>query len=297
MNILDIRPFLTFLIASSAVNGNDELMLGEEQFKIHCVACHQVDQALVGPSLVEVTKLYRKDKDSFVKWCLEPGKKRKEAIQMPSMAHVGKEKLLAIHSYIIQEAKGKKERTSRNQETRKKDLYPLPKTRPLIQRMFIEGAGSAAIAVALPNHELNYTFDAAACRLRFTWKSPDFVDAFPYWRGNGNSKVKIKGKKLYQEKKSILQVGEAKENASPEFLGYTLDTAGIPTFKYRRGAVTFTETITANSNGDGLLRHITTSPPTALILLPSKGIEIISDADSLQLTAEQAKDFTFELKW
>jgi len=55
-------------------------------FQVQCSACHAVDHKLVGPSLVEISGLYRTNPDGFVQWCMKPGRKRLDGIEMPSMA-------------------------------------------------------------------------------------------------------------------------------------------------------------------------------------------------------------------
>jgi cytochrome c551/c552 len=79
-------------------------------FQIQCAACHQVDQMVVGPSLVEIAGIYKNDPDGFVKWCIAPQHKREGVIEMPSMAHLGEPVLRQLHGYILEAAAGKTER-------------------------------------------------------------------------------------------------------------------------------------------------------------------------------------------
>ncbi|GBL29023.1 hypothetical protein EMGBS10_01730, partial [Opitutia bacterium] len=93
------RWFLTPLLALSvafAAAAEDGKLLYEQ----NCAACHLPDQMVVGPSLIEISKLYAKKPKEFVEWAIKPQKKRNNVIEMPSMAHLGEEKLLAIREHI-----------------------------------------------------------------------------------------------------------------------------------------------------------------------------------------------------
>lgn len=225
----------------------------DEAFRIHCSACHAVDRGLVGPSLVEIAGIYRNDVEGFIRWSIEPERKREGAIEMPSMAHVGKPTLRKLHGYILDAAEGKTEL-----ETIGGDPFGVPSElvrRPQVQRMFLPDASPAAIAVALPG-ELSYCFDAGECRLRYVWKG-GFIDAYPYWKGNGSQMAKIDGDVIHRESQFPLQWGgEADGNgegdeAEPEFLGYSLGDDGLPTFRYRRDGITIEETVRPLSEIDG----------------------------------------------
>lgn len=280
----------TLLLGLSTAFAQEEITLGAQQFEIHCKACHQAQQLQVGPSIHEVGTLYRKKPKAFLKWCLNPGKKRAEAIQMPSMAHVGEDNLRAIYAYLMDETKDMKDFKPSKRSRAKSDQYSRAQQRPQVQRMFIKDSGPAAIAVALPQHQLNYTFDAGQCRLRFVWKG-DFIDSWPYWRGNGKAEIEAKGTLLYQEECPPFLVKGKSDPSEARFLGYDLDPNGIPTFRYQRDGVTLEETITSNAKGDGLIRKITTTPSTPLLLEAPEGIEVTKTADST------ASSLSFELKW
>ncbi|MEC9055787.1 MAG: c-type cytochrome, partial [Verrucomicrobiota bacterium] len=59
---------------------------GKTLFAQHCAACHLPDRQLVGPSMVEVSRLYSTRIEEFLAWCKMPVQKRKGVIQMPPMA-------------------------------------------------------------------------------------------------------------------------------------------------------------------------------------------------------------------
>jgi len=123
-----------------------------EAFTTNCQACHLLDQEQVGPSLVAIAKLYpRKKRKDFIKWCVDPGKKRPEMAQMPSMAHIPADQLSAIHTYILSTTKNKSNRVKS-----KEDLYgqsPTAVARPRVTRTFLPETGPASILFALATTE------------------------------------------------------------------------------------------------------------------------------------------------
>ena len=276
------RWFLTPLLALSAAlaSAQDGKLLYEQ----NCAACHLPDQMVVGPSLIEITKLYDKKPKEFVAWAIKPLKKRNGVIEMPSMAHLGEANLLAVHEYMLTASKGLKEKPAVT-----KDPLARPARRPEIQRMFLPNVGPAAIAVALPG-DLNYTFDAGDCRLRTVWRG-DFLDCWAYYKSNGRATATPLGKTLWQ-----LPADESLQKRV-KFLGYSVDAAGLPTFEYERDGAQFREKIIPE--GKTLVRRfeVTTTKPVTLTLDPattcSSGTVL---NNTLTLTPAEAKSFTLTLR-
>lgn len=251
------RIFWVGFLGLGSVWGDEAEMPVATAFQIHCAACHAVDQGLVGPSLVEIAGIYGKDLEGFVKWSLEPQRKREGAIEMPAMGHVGRPTLERIHGYILKAAEGKT-------ELKKSGGDPFGVLRemvrrPQVQRMFLPEASPAAIAVALPGN-LSFCFDAGVGRLRYVWEG-GFIDGYPYWRSNGSSLAKVDGEVVYREGDFPLtweggELGEVKV----KFLGYVIGEDGLPTFRYRRGGHTITERISGVPEGGGLVRKFTITP-------------------------------------
>ena len=256
-----------------------------------------LDQMVVGPSLVEIRGIYNGKPDEFVKWCVAPGKKRQNVIEMPSMVHVGEEGLRAIYGHVMEVSKGVKA-----QEQKKGDPFaasPVQNARPQIQRIFMPDAGPAAIAVAL-DYGTSLCWDAGSSRLRYAWTG-GFIDGYPYWSGNGSSVAKINGTVAYVEGKSPF-AGEA----DAKFLGYSVK-GGLPIFKYMIGATRIEEGYSPVAEGKGFVRSFKLSPaPTAPLVLefPSDtGAEITStkgkmEGSRLTIPAADASSFsiTFSLK-
>lgn len=248
---------------------------GKTLFAQHCAACHLPDRQLVGPSMVEVSRLYSTKLEEFLTWCKMPVQKRKGVIQMPPMAHVGDANLALIHAYVIQASKGVKEIKVKGLDP----FYASPsmRKRPQVQRIFMPEAGPAAIAVAVTD-ELHYCWDAGECRLRYIWKG-DFIDGWTVWRGNGNGFAKIQGEVLLREKKSPLIIPASSD--SPRFLGYSLKD-GLPTFRWRVGKVEVMERISPTANGKALHRSfdVTGSPSVSLKPQESDQMKVFSGASS-----------------
>ena len=248
---------------------------GKTLFAQHCAACHLPDRQLVGPSMVEVSKLYSTRIEEFLAWCKMPVQKRKGVIQMPPMAHVGDANLALIHAHIIQASQGVKEIKVKGLDP----FYASPsmRKRPQVQRIFMPEAGPAAIAVAVTD-ELHYCWDAGECRLRYIWKG-DFIDGWTVWRGNGNGFAKIQGEVLLREKKSPLIIPAS--SGSPRFLGYSLKD-GLPTFRWRVGKIEVMERISPTANGKALHRSfdVKGSPSVSLEPQESDQMGVFSGASS-----------------
>ena len=276
------RWFFTPLLALCATlaSAQDGKLLYEQ----NCAACHLPDQMVVGPSLIEITKLYEKKPKEFVAWSVKPMKKRNGVIEMPSMAHLGEANLLAVHQHMIAAAKGLKEKPAIT-----KDPLARPARRPEIQRMFLPNVGPAAIAVALPG-DLNYTFDAGDCRLRTVWRG-DFLDCWAYYKSNGKAVATPLGMTLWQ-----LPADESLQKRV-KFLGYSVDAAGLPTFEYERDGAQFREKIVAE--GKTLVRRfeVTTTKPVTFTLddATTSSAGIVRN-NTLTLTPAEAKSFTLTLR-
>lgn len=285
---MSFPPLFTTLLGLAA-GGLCLAQSPEEVFAIHCAACHATDYSLVGPSLVEISAIYREDAAGFLAWTLNPGRKRPESVEMPAMAHLGEETITPLHAYILKASAGKSERPAPT------DGPPIATDvrRPQVQRIFLPDASPAAIAVALPG-DLAFCFDAASSRLRYIWKG-GFIDGQAHWKGNGSSLAKIDGGIIYRETAFPLTVigGTASE---PEFKGYRMEQ-GLPVFLHRRDGVEFSETIRPLADGSGVERHFTTSGSHALEVSGISGAVLETSTGGLEISADQAKSFILTLRW
>lgn len=269
---------------------------GAQLFTTNCSACHLPDQMVVGPSLVEIRTLYLDKPDDFLKWCVAPQKKRPNAIDMPSMVHVGDEGLRLIYAHMMKVSVGLKE-----VKAKKGDPYaasPVQAKRPQVQRVFMPNAGPAAIAVALDD-KVSLCWDAGECRFRYAWNG-GFIDGYPYWQGNGSSLAQIVGELQYTEKASpFKEMGEVK------FSGYRMEKE-LPVFQYQVGDKKITETFSALPNGSGFSRIFTVSPIPSnnleLNFLTDDTVEFSSDkgtwvGSKLTLKAADAGAFTVKISF
>ncbi|GAB5561749.1 MAG: hypothetical protein SynsKO_33960 [Synoicihabitans sp.] len=253
--------------AQSAEKGPE--LVAPEAFTLNCNACHLLDQALVGPSLVEIAELYPPaNLDAFIQWCIEPQKKRDQMVEMPSMVHVPKADLVEIYHYIRLATVG---------VTRVKrpvnDPFatsPAKTRRPRVQRTFLPETGPASMVVALPtSQKFNLIWDTDQCRLRYI--SSGEPDSWQYWRSNGNALAEI-GEVCYRESDPLFAAAEVR------FMGYHISAEGMPAFVYRVGENTVTEKIT--TRGDQVVRTFTGSPRLPEYELPR------DQGDQLKISAK-----------
>jgi mono/diheme cytochrome c family protein len=138
-----------------------------------------------------------------------------------------------------------------------KGLVITVKDRPEILRTFMpDNAGTKAIAVGFPGG-LSTVFDAASCRLSYAW-SGAFLDASPVWNNRGGAPANLLGPKFWTSPNGFpwavtdsktppdfskrltdpaygFQLPEDRLYNGPrlvQFQGYSLDSAGQPSFKY-----------------------------------------------------------------
>ena len=274
-------------------------------FEQNCAVCHQLENAkepIVGPSLVEIAHLYKDDLAGFVKWCNEPGQKRKDAIDMPSMVHVGDKNLGEIHAWILEATKGKKFAAHK---VKSGDLYGLDFSKlkgPIMQRIFLPESSPASIAVSIDGkHSL--CWDTVGCRMRYVWQG-GFIDGFSYWKGNGNDLAKVIGEIYYRAPMGLassLKIEGIKE--APKFKGYKM-LNGLPIFSYTIGSVEVSESI-LNKEGS-LVIQITLQGNESAVSYPLGDLEKTQfsysagkiENGALVLNAKEATEFelTFNLK-
>lgn len=242
-------------------------------FTTNCMVCHTIDQAVVGPSLVEIAELYPEaGRDAFIKWCVEPGKKREQMPQMPSMVHIPEKELNEIFNYIRAVTVGVKRVKAPSGDPYA--LSPGKTKRPRVERTFVPDAGPASIIVALPTAgKHNLIWDTDSCRLRYI--SVGETDSWPYLRSNGNSFAKA-GEVSYVESLPIFSA------ETVQFKGYHLSGEGYPSFVYSVGKMVVTETISVE--GDTIVRTIKASPHLPAFDLPK------DQGDALKIVTESAGD-------
>ncbi|MCM8541065.1 MAG: cytochrome c [Lentisphaeraceae bacterium] len=218
---------LICLFYSTSLLGADKLSAAEEEGKkiytLNCLACHALDQMIVGPSLVEIAHLHRKKPEGIVTWAMEPQQKRPGVIEMPPMSHLGKENLVKVASYILKVTEGKK---YVKKKSGKDPFAQFPVSK--IQRTFMPFVGPAAIAVSI-NNNMHLCWDAGTCQFRYAWKG-EYLDNWPVLRGNGNGLAKVKGKIF----NNINAGNPFKVEGKVKFHGYKKQDS-LPVFMYSVG--------------------------------------------------------------
>lgn len=246
------KPYVPLLVISVLGAAVASAQPGKDLFNMNCMACHQLEnknQPIVGPSLVEINHLYGNKPKEFLEWCKEPGKKRKDAIQMPSMAHVAEADLLAIHKYIQEATKGKKFVPDKKVKVDPYKVTGDAAKQPRLQRIFMKDSSPASMAVTLDGQH-SLCWDAVSCRLRYVWTG-GFIDGYDYWKGNGKALAAPVGKIYYSAPGPELVSGLQLDGVSgaPSFGGYEM-TGGLPTYHYELGGAKVSEEI---SNKEGKL--------------------------------------------
>lgn len=77
-----------------------EFAMGGALFTQNCASCHKLDEKLVGPPVLEMSKIYKGNIPDLKKWIKTPGKKRPDYPQMPGF-DLPDEDLEEISKYIL----------------------------------------------------------------------------------------------------------------------------------------------------------------------------------------------------
>jgi cytochrome c2 len=174
-----------------------------------------------------------------------------------------------------------------------KGVVLVPGKEPLIFRTFLGEAGNRTITVGFPEG-LAIGFDANECRLAVAWAG-NFLDVSKVWNERGGNQAKLLGPRFWNGPQGQpfaisdsslppdfsarakdpayglelphLQVFQGKKRV--HFLGYAIDSKGMPTFRYQvlsgdsDSVITVTERIEPNkaAAATGVLRKFTVEIP------------------------------------
>lgn len=78
-----------------------EVAKGAAIFKSYCGACHKEKEVLVGPPILEMSKIYAGKEDALHNWIKAPGKKRENMPQMPGFPQLSSDELKELSKYIL----------------------------------------------------------------------------------------------------------------------------------------------------------------------------------------------------
>lgn len=221
MRLLLIFCCVSFL----TVNAQDAKKL----YEANCMACHQKSRMIAGPTLFEIHQLHKGKAENIVQWAKKPGRKRLKLIAMPSMAHVGDDKLKLIADYMLKVGSTVTAKQVRNQN-------PFKEKQGRIQRTFMPNSGVISFTIRLSD-KLYLCWDAEKTASRYMWRGT--LDPKTQFTSNGKTLPRVEGDVIY------------KFNASPflnvptqvKFQGYDITSQGLPEFFYKRGDYSFSETL------------------------------------------------------
>ena len=130
-----------------------------------------------------------------------------------------------------------------------------PSERPVLLRTFMQDVGTHAIAVGY-RERIHIAFDAEQARLALAWKGR-FMDARSTWFERFAPPVEP----LEEHRVRFPELPLIKSEFpwKPEFKGYRLDPAGVPTFLYRFGPLEVSDRINPKKEGT-LLRTLFIEP-------------------------------------
>lgn len=274
-----------------AVGFAQQKSAGQVAFETNCLACHLVDARWVGPSLVKMVETYPEgERDAFLAWVKNPGKKDPKMIQMPAMSHLPEDVVTEIHRYVVQVTEGKVEKRGRNHF---KGFKEPERELPYVFRSFLPQSSPASIVIKLTD-ELNVGWDAEACRFRYVWSDPDTIFR------NGRHEPEFGVPPHYRETAPTLWSFAA--DTQPKFHGYRL-IAGNPEFDYAYGAIGIREKIVLDAATGTLQRHFKLSGVTSEVTLnlSSEGEgRVKADVgrmagDQLTLTPTEAASFILKI--
>lgn len=293
MNFKHCQRFhLAFLSVLLACEGSLPLHAREQgklAYQANCMACHQVDVRLVGPSLATIAKTYPAEKrGEFISWAKAPGKKDPKLMQMPPMAHIPEETLAAIHGYMLEVGKDKEEKKAGKQYAGFKEPT---RELPYVVRAFLPDTSPASVAVVLKD-DISVCWDTEACRFRYAWEGSKTR------LRQGHTVVDLKTEPYYRETSESLW--SLTGHAEPQFLGYRLRDDGSPEFAYTIGGIEVREGIRNGAEPGSLVREFHLSRPVdklVLNLAQNTSARIASDrgtreGDTLTLTGDDTQSFT-----
>ena len=264
---------ISFKEPEHRVKADARLLVGDQA--LSCIKCHRFDSyAATGLQSLDMTTMTtRLRRDWFHRYLLDPQKYR-PGTRMPSAWPGGKSiiphvldgdserQIEAIWKYLED---GKRARVPSGLE--RQAIVLVPKDRPLIYRNFLEGLSPRGIAVGFPE-KVHFAWDAEHMTPRLIWHGA-FIDAAKHWvdRGPGNQ-TPMGDHVMTLPAGPPLAVLESLDQAWPggnpkesgyQFRGYTLNPAGLPTFRYNWSGAEITDTVEpfASQPDNGLKRTLT----------------------------------------
>lgn len=255
------------------IKADARLLVGDQA--LSCIKCHTFDKyAATGIQSLDMTTMTRRLRNEwFHRYLLDPQAYR-PGTRMPAAWPKGRSvvphilngdsnvQIEAIWTYLLD---GKNAKVPSGLEREAIELKPVD--RPIIYRNFLEGLSPRGIAVGFAE-KAHFAWDAEHMTPRLIWHGA-FIDAAKHWvdRGPGNQVPlgdHVMTLPVGPPVATLVSLDVAWPNGNPRdngfhFKGYSLNKAGVPTFKYLWNDVSVTDTITpfAASPDNGLQRSLT----------------------------------------
>ncbi|MCG8600942.1 MAG: cytochrome c [Verrucomicrobiales bacterium] len=265
---------------------------GKLAYQANCMACHQLELRLVGPSLAAIAATYPEEKRSeFIAWAKEPGKKDPRLMQMPPMAHIPEEMLAAIHGYMLEVGKGKKEKKAGKQYAGFKEPV---RELPYVVRAFLPDTSPASVAVVLKDN-ISVCWDTEECRFRYAWEGSKTR------LRQGHTVVELKTEPYYRETSESLW--SLTGHDEPQFRGYHLRDDGSPEFAYTVGGIEVREGIHNGEEPGSFVRTFSLSKPVGQLVLnlgQDASARVVANKGQLKegvltLTGDDTQSFTLTI--
>ncbi|GAB3889049.1 hypothetical protein GCM10028825_22880 [Spirosoma agri] len=148
------------------------------------------------------------------------------------------------------------------------EISLIAKNEPIMQRGFMNHHGikhTHTISVGEPDFT-NYTVDLRKGEFLQIWRG-DFLDATPMWHGRGETQLSVPMGSVIElpGKPSLTFLADQNavwpdSNATYTNLGYDVDKAGRPIFKYTLGGASVRESLASTDEGRKLTHSFTVTP-------------------------------------
>ena len=243
--------------ADHRVKADARLMVGDQA--LSCIKCHTFEKyAATGIQSLDMTTMTRRlRRDWFHRYMLDPQHYR-PGTRMPAAWPNGRSvvpdilggdagvQIEAIWQYLLDGNRAKIP-----SGLMREAIELIPADRPIIYRNFIEGLSPRGIAVGFPE-KAHFAWDAEHMTPRLIWHG-GFIDASKHWvdRGPGNQTPlgdHVMTLPAGPPIATLVSLDEPWPDKSPRengfhFKGYTLDTSGVPAFRYQWNDVTVTDSL------------------------------------------------------
>lgn len=233
------------------IKANGRVLMGDNG--LACIKCHAFGgQALEGIEAIDALRMTeRLRKDWFHRYMRSPQAYR-PGTRMPDSFVEGKSVLETIYDgdpgrqieaiwQYLRDGSDAKPPVGLNPGA----IVLEPKGRPIIYRAFISGLSPRGIAVGFPE-DCHLAWDSGRMTLALLWQN-QFIDAAKHWQGRGAGFQAPLGDAVVElESECSIAALESADQPWPDeladrrgyaFLGYQLNPAGQPTFRYRFGEV------------------------------------------------------------